>query len=210
MSKADRAKKRAKAKADLEATMALPKAKKRTRRGQGAATYKQNRDLEPSRPALEKRAKLMGKKATEWREMRAQALSEPAGRAIMTLCGPEDAARLWDTYARLTAAEMRYMRLKLGLSASPSGASLVPAPETTQSIADDNSTDPRSFEERLRSATNRWMEWNGWMGQLSGADQQAIWDVVRGRASPWEEGCTDSSRAKSFVAALRRLAEISN
>lgn len=172
-------------------------------------TRQQPNDPSPQRTVLEKRARLMGKSPGDWGEMRAQAIGEPAGRAIVIVSHQDDAPKLWSVYARLTASEARYNQLKLGMSANAKGASIMTARDRIQTSADESPPDLRTFDEKLRDATNRWMEWSGWVMQLTASDQKAIWDVARGRVDPATDAGGVTAAGRRFVEAIRRLAEIS-
>ena len=186
------------AKKALPELAAVPKPKKR-----GKARMAEI-DREPQRVALETRARLMG--MTDTNAMRSQALGEAAGRAIYLKHQPDAAARLWDTYAGLTATEQRYARLVLGKSLHAKTAKIETMPERFET-RDDDQTDLRSEDERHRDATNAWMRWRGYIGHLSSYDQSAIFCVVRGRNEP----VVDAKLTKAgidFVTALERLADV--
>lgn len=206
MSKADRAKKRRKNQQTFAEAVALGPIEPRKKSGQGAKAYRAPVDPEPPRVTLEARARQMGKPASQWVDMRSQALGEDAGRAIYYVAAPDDAPQLWGVYKGLTEAEVRYCRLKLGKSVSAKTAKIEMEPEKIETRAEESPPDDRTWEEKLRSATNRWMDWQRWMGMLSSADQTAIWDIARGRREAMTGGEITGAGVR-FVAAIVNLAE---
>lgn len=196
----------------LEARKALPELAAVPRREADGKTTRKKRtaalraDRKPCKTALQARARMMGKDVRDAEEMRHQALGEPAGRAIFSVLEGRDAARLWDVYAGLTAAEARYAKIVLGVPINAKVAKIEFLPERMETNADD-ALDLRSDDEKHRDAVNSWMRWRGYVQHLDSRRQAAIWDVVRGRTEPMKDGKVTASGGV-LVLALRDLAEV--
>lgn len=166
------------------------------------------REQDPQRVVLSARARMMGKENTVQNrsDMRTQALGEAAGRAIYLACDEDEAAKLWDVYAGLTATEARYSRLVLGKSLHAKCAKIEMMPERFETREDD-SPDLRSEDERHRDAVNAWARWRGYIGHLHSHQQNAIWAIARDRVQPLSEAKL-TQPGRLFVEALRALAEV--
>lgn len=146
----------------------------------------------------------MGKDITAYDSMRHQALGEPAGQAIFTILSDQEAADIWRVYADFTNAETRYHKVVLGKSMHAKTAKIEFLPERLETSADDEGPDLRDDDERIRSATNAWMKWQGYFGHLKAVDRSAILSVARGRAHPMKDGQITAS-GRVLVLALQNL-----
>lgn len=215
MSKADRHRKRQKAK---QAMPALAPVKKRAAQGKKRMTQLAAQEPDAPKVVLEARARHVGvrPRAETLAAMRSEMLSEPAGQAIWlaTGCGQPNAGtgrldaaqRLWRVYARLTAAEYAYQARILGRTAYPKCARIEAMPERFETRADDR-PDLRREEERDKDTVNNWMRWQGHIGQLPGDMQTAIWDIVRQRREPVQDAHITMAGDR-FVRAVGALVEV--
>ena len=191
------------AKKALPSLSPVPRPKKRGRERM-AEIQREGHDRNPQQTALEARARMMGVK--DLSAMKAQALGEAAGRAIYLSHEPDDAAKLWDVYARFTATEERYASLVLGKGLHAKTAKIETMTERFET-RDDDSPDLRTEDERHRDASNAWARWRGYLGHLSAFDQNAIMCVVRGRNEPVKDGKVTQT-GQDFVQAVERLADV--
>lgn len=176
-----------------------PNGRKRRQRGQVA-------ESDPQKTVLDARARHMGLKRTDARELKAEALSEPAGQAIYATLTGEPAEKAWQAYAGFTASEARYHVRYTGLRLYAKTAKIEMAPERFESREDDY-VDLRSDEEKDRKAANDWMSWRGQIMKLSSADQQAIFDVAYGRVTPMDGGKL-TQHGKRFAEAAERFSGV--
>ena len=139
--------------------------------------------------------------------MDASAMSSPAGRVIHLAKSGAEAASLLSCYVGLQNAEERYRRLVLGLSGHPKCGKVEFAPEVFATSADDDGPDLRDEDEKHRDAVNNWMRWRGYVGHLHAPQQSAIFDVLRERVEPHDQGKITTAGHR-FITALMRLAEV--
>ncbi|AHD02940.1 hypothetical protein [Leisingera methylohalidivorans] len=196
----------------LEARRALPGLAPVPRRERDGNSTRSKRTAEVKAEAaadvagLKVRARQMGADPNDLPAMRAQALGEAAGQAIYMRHSGAEAAKLWDIYAGLTAAEARYAKIVLGVPIHARVAKVEFLPERLETCADDD-LDLRSEEEKHRDAVNAWMRWRGYVQNLSAHHQSAIFAVVRGRKDPVREAALTPA-GKRFLDALKLLAEV--
>lgn len=176
-----------------------PNGRKRRQRGQVA-------ESDPQRTVLDARARHMGIKKTDARELKVAALSEPAGQAIYAALSGDEARKAWDAYAGFTASEARYHARYTGLRLHAKTAKIEMAPERFEAREDDY-VDLRSEDQKDRRAANDWAKWRGLIMHLSAADQTAIFDVAYGRVSPMDGGKI-TKQGKRFVDAAGRFAAV--
>ncbi|WP_372570377.1 hypothetical protein [Ruegeria jejuensis] len=199
MGKGDR---RGKAKKKFEFTELAEAPRKKARgRKRMEQIQREKVDRNPGKVALQVRARQMGQ--DDWRQMQAQALGEPAGRAIYLSHKPDDAAKLWSVYAGLTASEARYHRIVLGKSMAAKTAKIEFLPDRFEARADDQ-PDLRSEDERHRDATNAWDSWLNMLNLLSLGDRAVIESVSRGWVEPVKDGEV-TIRGRQFVVAIEKL-----
>jgi len=172
------------------------------REANGQAQRGSRPERRADRPALEARARRMGRPEKQANDLRAQMLSEDAGVAIWMICDPEPANRLWGHYVALTAAEARYHR-SIGKSVHPKCAKIEMMQERFET-RDDDQIDIRTEEERDRQAVSTWMRWQGAIGCLLSSEQQAIQSVVRDSVTLIRDAMPTSAAAR-FVSAMKRL-----
>lgn len=165
---------------------------------------------------LRVRARMMGRNpddAEALKEMREQALGEPAGMAIFLAHKNAQAKALWDVYAALTASEARYCRRILGMSLDAACARLEMTPERMEASASDT-IDLRDPEAKDAAAIRSWTQWRGRIGQLNSYEQTDLFNVIRGRKPPIEPRIFTGEQPKlteagtRFLAALEKLAEM--
>jgi hypothetical protein len=149
----------------------------------------------------------MGISEMKYDQMRDQALGEPAGQAVFSILEGREAARCWDAYKGLTAAEYRYHRIVLGQSPFAKTAKIEFMPERLEASADDPPEDTRSEEERQRDAVNARQRWKGLEMQLSAPHRVAIHEAFLGTSEPMKDGNPTRSGIV-LVSALQILANI--
>lgn len=151
---------------------------------------------------LKARCRQMGKLDDNADEMRAAMIGEDPGRALALTCDPDTAARLWQWFVDMSAAEARYHR-SIGKSLHAKTARLEVLADRFETRADDR-PDLRTQDERDRDAVTGWMRWQGYLGRLSAADQSAIFMVYRHGAVAVVSGVVTRA-GKRFVAAMLAL-----
>lgn len=174
-------------------------------------------EADPARTVKEARARHMGvmiepepkgdtkaaaRNAAKLAKMRANMLSEEAGKALHLLCDPDTAKRLWGHFTALTAAEGRYHR-SIGKSLYAKTAKIEFMREVFETRADDR-PDLRSQDDRDREAVSAWMRWQGLIGRLSAFEQTAIFDGYRREVTFVDAGDVKMAGVR-FVAAMRAL-----
>ncbi|WP_449043741.1 hypothetical protein [Paracoccus versutus] len=163
---------------------------------------------DPRKVVLNKRCRDMGlgENRDNRRLMSSPMLEDPAGQVIYLEAG-SDAARLWQTFCKLDAADAVYHARVLGRSRHAKCGKVEFMPERLETRPDDE-TDYRSDDEKYRGAVNNWMRWHGLVGCLAGHEQSAIWDGIYLRCE-MHKGGKATTRGTAFVAALRMLHVIS-
>lgn len=132
-------------------------------------------------------------------------LADPAGQAI--LLGARDAdeaARLWDVFARYDAADETYFRRIIGRHRFANVARLDMLPERFETRADDR-PDIRSEDERDRDAVNGWMRWQGALQSLGAHEASLIIRASRQTCGALVICGQISATGRAFVAAMRAL-----
>ena len=194
-----RAKKRAQA---MGVDLAPVQRREKNGQKQRETTTKSGVERNADAVALKARARHMGKSASKWREMRDEALSEQAGRALRLLCDPDTADRLLGHYKSLTAAEARY-HAAIGRGLYPKTARIEMMPERFETRSDD-SPDLRTEEDRYHQAVTAWMRWQGYIGRIDKHMAKAIYDAYRREAVLVDAGKVKPA-GRRFVAAMIEL-----
>lgn len=132
-------------------------------------------------------------------------LGEDAGIALCLGAGDE-ASRLWDVFKRYDAAMRTYSRLVLGRDRFPSVSKMEFLPERLETRADDV-IDTRSHDERIRDARNGRAAWAAMIDKLYPWQRMIIDGAARQIEVLHRDGELTSS-GRSFVAAMRRLADV--
>lgn len=228
MSKSEKRKKRAAARAEFAAAVALAPSKKpkKTRGRRRMAEITTEREAAgASIETLNRRAALVGRTIrTETKsdgspdhnaiaannkhraEMRHPAYGEDAGRALFLSNSKADANDLWAVFLDYTKARERYYRVCLGISPHAKCASIATEPDAMETRADEAPPDDRSLDERVRSASNRWMDWQGRLGCLGLADRAAFDDIAEMRRLAVADAKV-TPRGRAFLVALKKIAE---
>lgn len=135
-------------------------------------------------------------------------LSDPAGQAIhLGARDADEAARLWDVFARYDAADETYFRRIIGRHRFANVARLDMLPERFETRADDR-PDIRSEDERDRDAVNGWMGWQGALQSLGAHDASLIIRASRQTCGALVIGGEVSTTGSAFVAAMRALRQV--
>ncbi|WP_424974251.1 hypothetical protein [Dinoroseobacter sp. S124A] len=168
-------------------------------------------ERDPQKTAIEARKRHSGNKDKD--AMRHPAYGEPAGQALMAICGADEAETLWGTYKALTAAQDKYHRRILGKGLHPKTAKLEMMPDVVESRPDDQ-PDLRSEDERDRDTVNAWMRWQGHLGCLPASHRLSIYqtrtDQVQVMGSDFDAKkekivAVVTGQGRRFVEAMRAL-----
>ncbi len=162
----------------------------------------QDPDPHPQQVALEARARQMGSDKID--DMRSQALTDAAGRALTLSCEPDAAKELTALYGAYIASYRRYMLRCIGLSPDAKVAKIEMTPDRMETRADDR-PDLRSEDEKDRDAANSWARYHTALGRLSLADRS----YIEGAGRDWVvlvDAGEVTAAGKRFVAAMERFA----
>lgn len=158
---------------------------------------------DPRETVKEARARAMGREATDL--MLSPMFCEEAGRAI-AIGAKADAQVLWAVFLGCDKAEHTYFARIIGRPRFPNISKLEHMPERLETRDDDN-PDTRSDDEKHRDASNTWMRWQGYLGQIPRHQRRAI------QRASWHQdelhkGGRLTVHGEAFVAAVRSLADV--
>lgn len=211
MSKADRARKIAKKKAEAAGLPPLPEVREQKQDRDASGRFRKPMD-DPSKEALNTRCRIMG-----WEETRANRaiVSAPMYGTDMGRCISQflksgthaSAMRAWEAYTGLYAADRAYRLLVIGVTGDPKGADIKMVPEPME--ADQSHTvDVRDWSEKHADAVNRWERWQGYLGQIDASYAQLLRSVVRDTCPPlWQDAKATWDGTQALVA-LSLLADV--
>lgn len=210
MSKADRQRKRDRAKADWKAAVKLAPVPKRSAQPRNREGRFERPPEDLQREALDGRCRRFGVpvNASNREKMKSPWMGCDLGFVIETRCTDRDAARLWDVFSRWSRAETTYRARYLGQGEQPASAALQMIPdrmETDQSAA----VDVREPEERDRDAVTVWMRWQGFLGHLPVGARKALHEARREEGREMWVGAKPTDAGLAALDALRGLAEVS-
>ena len=167
-------------------------------------------DRDPQRTVLKARCAHMGKDDSKEnrRMMKMAMMGDQAGQAIaIGSTGPKEAARLWQAFTTLDAADEVYHRRILGRSRHAKCGKVEFMPERFEARPDDKPS-YRTEEQKDAAAVKAWMQWHGAVGHLASHEQSAIWDGVYLRGE-LQRGGVLTTMGSAFVQALRILSAVS-
>lgn len=204
MSKADKRKKRnrkrVEAVANLPVLAETPRKQPngRTRRTEDSAT-------DPRKTALQARVMRFGGEDTLKGRiaLSGQHSGSQIGLVMQATLKPHEIAPLWQTFQTWCVVEATYRRRYLGQADTPKGATIMTPPEPMETDKS-HSVDLRDPDQKDRDAVNRWMQWQGYLGQLSAAYLRVLHDARLERADLWRYQ-RPTQRGLNAVEALKAL-----
>lgn len=207
MSKTDKRRKRNREK--FEAMVGLPSLAETPKRDRHKCfvdrTRQQDSDGEPRKTALQARVKHFGGEDTIKGRiaLSGQHSGSQLGMVMQHTMRPDEIGPLWQTFQAWCMAEDTYRRRYLGQTEHPKGAAIksVPDPMTTDT---GHTVDLRDPEQKDRDAVNRWMQWQGYLGNLSAMEQTALNDARLDRADLWKDRAP-THRGRMALIALKAL-----
>jgi hypothetical protein len=204
MSKADRAKRRQKARAATEALAAVIdvplKVKPAVPRGRRPA-------VAADKVTLDARCRRFGIAASDAARafMAGPEAGSGLGMVLLRLCASGDEVRrIWGYWQAWGMAERTYLQRKIGRTGDPQGAAIAMLSEALETSADHPAPDTRSEKEKLDAAVSAWMRWQGYLGHLSAEEQALLHGIRLDQIVVWDnqEPTADGVRG---LAAVRKL-----
>lgn len=206
MSKTDKRRKRNREK--FEAMAGLPELEvrqpNRPKRG-GDGRFTTSTAEDPRKTALQARVNQFGGEDTIKGRiaLSGQHSGSQLGMVMQHAMRTDEIGPLWQTFQAWCMAEDTYRRRYLGQTEHPKGAAIksVPDPMTTDTS---HTVDLRDPEQKDRDAVNRWMQWQGYLGNLSAMEQTALHDARLDRADLWKDR-QPTTRGRLAMIALKAL-----
>lgn len=125
------------------------------------------------------------------------------GMVIEAKAGRNEVGPLWRVFSDWCAAEDGYRKRYVGQSEHPKGAAIQMVPDRMETDAS-HSVDLRDADTKDRDAVNRWMRWQGYLGELAPGYVRVLHDARLERAPIWRDQ-RPTQRGYDALAALRRL-----
>ncbi len=176
-----------------------------TQRPTGKDRRHTNQPEDARKPALEARCRVAGIPVSPdtLKAAVAPVFGDDVGLCIQAIAAPDEAARLWDAYCRLTAARRLWRMRHLGLTGDPQNSAIAMIPDRVESDPSLR-VDLRTAEERDRAADRAEAYWRGQLDRIAIPQWRgALRSAADGFGGPWWRDGRPTQAGQWVVEALR-------